>query len=99
MTMKSVILSADGDRVLYSVPDAVGENLDRFCMEFVYWMQRTPAGKKYWVGRGWMYDQEDFIDWLNEVRFPEEASRKLAVLGDWNSELPEEYSSIPYFNF
>ena len=97
--MKKVILSADGDKVLYSVPDPVAEALDWFCLEFNRWMMNSPEGKKYWVGRGWMYDQDDFIDWLNEVRFPEETARKLAVLGDWDSEIPAEYRDLPYFNF
>ena len=34
--MKHVILSADGDQYLYSVPDPVAEHLDRFCMEFLH---------------------------------------------------------------
>ena len=32
--MKKVILSADGDSVIYSVPDEVADNLDKFCIEF-----------------------------------------------------------------
>ena len=32
--MKPVILSADGDSVVYTVPDAVADNLEAYCMEF-----------------------------------------------------------------
>ena len=99
--MKQVILSADGDQFLYSVPDPVAEHLDRFCMEFLHWMQRTPAGKKYWVGRGYMYTEADFIDWLNENRFPGQRSRLLEDLGDWDlqEKIFAEHPDIPHFNF
>ena len=32
--MKNVILSADGDRMVWSVPDVVAANLEEYCMEF-----------------------------------------------------------------
>ena len=34
--MKNVILSADGDQFLYSVPDPVAEHLEKYCMEFLH---------------------------------------------------------------
>jgi len=99
--VKQVILSADGDQYLYSVPDPVAENLDRFCMEFLRWMQYTPAGKKYWIGRGFMFTEADFIDWLNENRFPEQRSQLLGNLGDWDlqEKIFAEHPDIPHFNF
>lgn len=97
--MKKFILSADGDKSLYSVPDKVAEQLKRFCLEFDYWMMDTPEGQWYWNGQGYCYTEADFIDWLNEVRFPEETSRRIAVLGDFDSAIPEEYRDLPYFNF
>ena len=32
--MKEVILSADGDSIVYLVPDKVADNLIEYCMEF-----------------------------------------------------------------
>lgn len=32
--MKNVIISADGDRMVYSVPNMVAERLEQYCMEF-----------------------------------------------------------------
>ena len=99
--MKNVILSADGDQFLYSVPDQVAENLERFCREFLHWMQHTPTGKKYWVGRGYMFTEADFIDWLNENRFPEERSQLLENLGEWDlkERIFAEHPGIPHYNF
>lgn len=96
--MKKVILSADGDRMLYSVPDPAADALYRFCMEFLHWMQRTPAGKKFWDGRGYRYTEADFIDWLNE-RFPEQRSVLLKDICDYDADIPAEYRDLPYFNF
>ena len=99
--MKQVILSADGDQYLYSVPDPVAENLSRFCMEFLRWMQDNPAGKKYWDGRGYMFTEADFIDWLNENRFPEQRSQLLENLGDWDlqEKIFAEHPDVPHYNF
>ena len=97
--MKQVILSADGDQYLYSVPDPVAENLDRFCMEFLRWMHDNPVG--YWDGRGYMFTEADFIDWLNENRFPGQRSRLLEDLGDWDlqEKIFAEHPDVPHFNF
>ena len=97
--MKSVILSADGDQYLYSVPDPAADDLDRFCMEFLHWMQDNPVG--YWDGRGYMFTEADFIDWLNENRFPEQRSQLLEDLGDWElrEKIFAEHPDIPHFNF
>ena len=32
--MKEVILSADGDSIVYSVPDEVANDLRKYCIEF-----------------------------------------------------------------
>lgn len=32
--MKEIILSADGDSIVYLVPDAVADNLEKYCLEF-----------------------------------------------------------------
>ena len=97
--MKLVILSADGDQYLYSVPDPVAENLSRFCMEFLRWMQHNPVG--YWDGRGYVFTEVDFINWLNENHFPELQSELLEDLGDWDlkEKIFAEHPDVPHFNF
>lgn len=97
--MKLVILSADGDQYLYSVPDPVAENLSRFCMEFLRWMQHNPVG--YWDGRGYVFTEADFINWLNENHFPELQSELLEDLGDWDlkEKILAEHPDVPHFNF
>ena len=41
--MKNVILSADGDRMVWSVPDVVAANLEEYCMEFCCrWLRESP---------------------------------------------------------
>lgn len=61
--MKEVILSADGDRIVYLVPDAVAENLDEYCLEFCSdWLRKSPDAERYRVGAGVSYTEADFID-------------------------------------
>lgn len=61
--MKEEILSADGDRVVYLVPDAVAENLDEYCLEFCSdWLRNSPDAEGYRVGAGVSYTEADFID-------------------------------------
>jgi len=53
--MKEVIISADGDSVVYLVPDAVANNLEDYCIYFCdKWMRTSPNAKKYRMkgGRG-----------------------------------------------
>ncbi len=65
--MKNVILSADGDRVVYSVPDDVADNLDRYCNQFCNeWLHTSPNAKKYRVEDVVCYNEADFIDYLNK---------------------------------
>ena len=61
--MKDVILSADGDRVVYLVPDAVADNLDEYCLEFCSdWLRNSPDAERYRVGAGVCYTESDSID-------------------------------------
>ena len=100
--MKYVILSADGDSVVYSVPDIVAENLEKYCLEFTNWMYHSrQARKKYKIQGVFCYSEADFIDYLNQYIFPTEKSELVKNLGwtDLGEELPDEYWGIPYFNF
>ena len=45
--MKPVILSADGEAMLYSVPDAVAEHLEDCCMAFcTRWLWESPPDRQ-----------------------------------------------------
>ena len=45
--MKNVVISADGDRKVYSVPDIVADNLAQYCIEFCSkWIWKSSAAKK-----------------------------------------------------
>ena len=59
--MKEIILSADGDSVLYLVPDAVAENLEEYCLKFCSdWLWNSPEAEKYRVGNAVCYTEADF---------------------------------------
>ncbi len=92
--MKEVILSADGDSVVYLVPDVVAENLREYCIEFSYNWQTLLPGAKY-------FDESDFIRYLNERVFPDQKSVLVKNLGyrDCGQRLPRKYRNHPNFNF
>jgi len=100
--MKEVIISADGDSIVYSVPDIVANNLKEYCIEFCdKWMKTSPDAEKYRLNEGYCFNESDFIDYLNEYLFPEQKSTFVKNLGwtDFGKNLPFEYQSLPYFNF
>ena len=100
--MKNVVLSADGDRKVYSVPDAVAEHLSKHCLEFcTTWLKTSPHARKYRIGGGFCYNEDDFIDYLNTYLFPNETSTLVENLGwiDFHEPLPEPYADCPAFNF
>ncbi len=100
--MKQVILSADGDSVIYSVPDAVADQLEEYCLEFCcHWIWSSPDAAKYRRNGFVCYTERDFIDYLNTYLFPEQRSAPVLNLG-WTAledGIPEEYRPLPYFNF
>ena len=50
--MKDVILSADGDSRVYSVPDTVADNLEAYCLEFCNnWIWNSPHARKLRKGK------------------------------------------------
>lgn len=100
--MKNVVLSADGERKVYSVPDAVAEDLPGYCCEFcLRWLRTSPHAEKYRTEEGFCYDESSFIEYLNEWVFPEEPSVLVENLGwlDFNEPLPAPYTDCPDFNF
>ena len=99
--MKNVILSADGDSKVYSVPDAVADHLERFCQDFCDWLYTSPDASAYRIGGGVCYNEEDFIDYLNTRIFPDQPSVLVKNLGyvRWNWCIPFRYRRCPRFNF
>ena len=100
--MKNIVLSADGDSIIYSVPDIVADNLIEYCMEFANnWLWNSPDAEKYRTGEVVCYNESDFINYLNEYIFPNEKSVFVKNLGwtDLGKKLPEEYQALPHFNF
>lgn len=44
--MKNIVISADGDRKVYSVPDVVANDLQKYCNEFCNeWIWNSPYAK------------------------------------------------------
>lgn len=100
--MKEIILSADGDSVVYLVPDVIADNLNKYCIEFCdNWLWNSPDAKQYRTKQGLCFNEADFINYLNKYIFPEQKSVLLKNLGwtDLGKNLPSEYKSHPYFNF
>lgn len=103
--MKYVLLSADSEISVFSVPDDVADNLEQYCSEFCCnWLFKSPAAAKYRVKMGNMvgvcYSEKDFIDYLNQYICGEESVLVTSLTGVYSmDELPEEYVGLPYFNF
>ena len=100
--MKNVILSADGDSIVYAVPDIVAENLREYCIEFCdHWLKTSPDAEQYRLQSGFSYTETDFIGYLNRFLFPDEQSEFVANIGwtDFGKNLPAEYADCPFFNF
>ena len=108
--MKYVLLSADSDPSVYSVPDAVADNLYEYCMEFCgKWLPESPDAAEYRSGGCLAYHEGDFIKYLNKWVFPDEPSVLVETL-DWSvigeaingrgaPRLPEKYKGCEWFNF
>ena len=103
--MKKVLLSADGEISVFSVPDEIADNLERYCGEFCRrWLHESPDAAKYRVKMGGVtgvcYNEKDFIEYLNQY-ICDEPSVLIKTLADVyvGDQLPEEYRGLPYFNF
>lgn len=103
--MKYVLLSADSEIAMYSVPDEVADNLEKYCLEFsCNWLHKSPDAAKYRVKIGntvgVSYTEKDFIDYLNKY-ICHEQSVLVEILNDVYDphEVPAKYARLPYFNF
>lgn len=105
--MKEVILSADNDLCLYSVPADIADNLDSICNEFAssyVWRGAYNAKFLKCVGEQYVacFGVDDFIWYLNKELYPQMKSVKLKTIGNFDSfsnGVPKEYQHIPWFNF
>jgi len=103
--MKRILLSADSEISVFTVPDKVADNLEQYCLEFCCnWLYKSPNAEKYRFKTdgviGVNFNEKDFIDYLNQYICAEQSSLITTLtkvyVGD---ELPEEYVGLPYFNF
>lgn len=103
--MKNVLLSADSEISVFSVPDKVADDLEKYCMDFCRdWLHESPDAAKYRVQMGGTvgvcYSEKDFIDYLNQYICDEQSILITTLTGVYGEEdLPEEYIGLPYFNF
>ena len=100
--LKHIVISADGDRMVYAVPDAVANHLEAYGLEFrTTWLENSPHAEKYRINGVLCYRESDFIDYLNEWIFPDEPSYFVETLGwiDFGDPLPKKYRDCPEFNF
>lgn len=103
--MKNVLLSADGEISLFSVPDEVADHLEDYCLKFCRdWLHKSPDAAKYRVNMGGLvgvcYNEMDFIEYLNQYVCREPSVRVATLAGVYAGDpLPKEYATLPYFNF
>ncbi len=104
--MKNILLSADGEISVYSVPDDIADNLREHCMKFCNeWLYESPDASKYYDSdpSGEMclcFDESDFIDYLNNFvcDTPSVLAEKLEDVYELG-EVPKKYRGLPFFNF
>lgn len=105
--MAKIILSADTDWSLYSVPAEVVEQIGAFSAEFDRWMRSSPHAGRYREqfeedGMSYTcvrYNEADFIEYLNRYAFPEQPSVLLEWVCKFDDEIPQKYAGIPSYNF
>ena len=100
--MKNILLSADGDIKIYSVPDIVADNLKHYCLRFIDWVHKNPDKFLLEDQKVFCFDETGFIEYLNSRFFPKEPSFYVETtnlaeirLNEW----PKESKKMPYFNF
>lgn len=100
--MKYILLSADNNPSVYSVPDEVADNLRKYCIDFCdKWLRESPHAKKYRIGGCFCYNEKDFIEYLNKWIFPNMLSVFVETLEwiDSAGDILEKYKGCEWFNF
>lgn len=83
--MEKLMLSADGDVMLYEVKKEILSDFDRLIEEFYEWKKTN------------CYDERLFVKFIQQKR-GKEAIRFIKNLG-WLNPVPEEYKEIKWYNF
>ena len=105
--MKKIILSADNNLKLYSVPDEVADDLGKYSFEFNQWLFQSPYAEKY-RKRGVsndetyiyvVYNEKDFIEYLNQWIFPDNPSVFIENICEFNEKIPDKYAAYQWYNF
>ena len=79
--MKNVVLSADGERSVYLVPDEAADNVEELASgPFYGWLENDPRAEKYRTEQGYCFDETAFIEYLAQ-RFPDTPARFVEALG------------------
>lgn len=94
--------SADGDSMVYFVPDEAADHLEKYCLSFCdTWLHTNPDAEPYRMGSVVSYDEKDFIKYLNTRVFPEQPSVFIENIGQVESDadIPEKYRECPVFHF
>jgi hypothetical protein len=99
--MKHIYLSADREVGIYLVPDAVADDLETYCLQFLHWIHTSEEARKQYTvkykGREVLsyHDEAAFIDWLNTCVFPEENAGFVSFV----AEPVSDKSTVPWFIF
>lgn len=103
--MKNIILSADSEYMVYSVPDEVADEPEKYIDDFYNWMKISPNAAHLRKNNGeyeyYCFTERDFIEYLNKWVFPEEPSVLVANIG-WiqnKKQIPEKYRKCKEYNF
>ncbi|MFR8828627.1 MAG: hypothetical protein ACLVHE_03315 [Dialister invisus] len=100
--MKYIIISADGDSMVYFVLDEAADHLERYCLSFCdTWLHTNPDAEPYRMGSVVSYDEKDFIKYLNTWVFPEQPSVFIENIGQVKScgYSRRNYSKVPCISF
>ena len=98
--MKSVLLSADGDVLVYAMEDAIADHLDAWALEFRDWLRYGPERDRYIRDDVACYGVSDFIHYLNDWMFPEFPAVFVENLGPLGkAPVPEQYRNCARFCF
>lgn len=97
---KHVILSADGELNVYRVPDAVARSFFKLCDTFHRNAKTLQIHPREWHGAV-VFDETDFIDYLNEKVCGDEKCVFVEKIGcEYEKEKwPEQYRKCPHYNF
>ena len=97
---KCVVLSADNELSVYRVPDAVAKSFFKLCDTFHRDAKKLQIHPRQ-VGGVVLFDETDFIEYLNEKVCGDEKCVFVEKIG-WEHDQnrwPEQYRKCPHYNF